>query len=143
MPSKNILSLSAATLKNFPFTILCVVLIFILSFFTPPHTPLDKVAFIDKWTHLVMYGGTVGVYWLEYWHAHLRRKLTLSHKQLFVIAFVAPVLLGGLIEILQAYCTNGRRSGEWLDWVADSIGIIIAYALGVTLLKHIARKVWK
>lgn len=143
MQDKTFISLSTIMLKNFPITFLCIVLIFILSFFTPPHTALDNVAFIDKWTHLAMYGGSVGVFWLEYWHANLCHRLSLSRKLLFVIAFVFPVLLGGLIEILQAYCTNGRRSGEWLDWVADNIGIIIAYALGTTLLKRIARKMWK
>ena len=43
--------------SRYPLSILCVVLIWILSlmpFF--PETPFDQVEFIDKWTHLVMYG---------------------------------------------------------------------------------------
>lgn len=129
-------------MKNFPFTLLCIALIFVLSFFSPPQTPLDGVAFIDKWTHLVMYGGTVGMFWVEYWHAHWKKGYTLSRRTLVVVALVVPLLLGGLIEILQAYCTGGRRSGEWMDWTADNIGVVVAYIAGCTLVKRIAKRLW-
>ena len=54
-------------LKRYPLSAVCIILIWILSlvpFF--PETPLDDVAFIDKWTHFVMYGGTCVVIWWEY-----------------------------------------------------------------------------
>lgn len=130
-------------MNHFPLTLICVALIFVLSFFTPPQTPLDNVAFIDKWTHLVMYGGTVGMFWLEYWYAHWRKGYTLFTGVLIVLSLAIPIALGGVIEILQAYCTNGRRSGEWLDWVADSIGIVIACLLGYKPLGHLTRKLWQ
>lgn len=50
----------------YPFSITCFILIWVLSlmpFF--PETGLEDVAFIDKWTHLVMYGGTCSVLWIE------------------------------------------------------------------------------
>ena len=127
----------------FPFASLCVILIFILSFFTPPHTALDNVAYIDKWTHLAMYGGTTAVFWLEYWHAYIKRSFQLGKATLIVLTFVMPTLLGGLIELLQAYCTGGQRSGELLDWVADTLGVVVAYLMGVTLLKQLSMKIWK
>ena len=126
----------------FPFTTLCLVLIIVLSFFSPPHTPLDNVAMIDKWTHLVMYGGTVGVFWLEYWRAHYRRGFFLGAAALALFAFVVPVALGGVIELLQAYCTGGRRSGEWLDFLADSLGVVLACLGGLTIIKSLARRLW-
>ena len=45
--------------RKYPLSLACILLIWILSL-TPffPETPLDNVDFIDKWTHLVMYGGT-------------------------------------------------------------------------------------
>ncbi|MGN1213577.1 MAG: VanZ family protein [Bacteroidaceae bacterium] len=127
----------------FPFTSLCVILIFILSFFSPPHTALDNVAYIDKWTHLVMYGGTTAVFWLEYWYADIRRSYRLGNVALITITLVIPTLLGGLIELLQAYCTGGRRSGDWFDWIADTLGVVIAYLMGVTILKQLSLKIWK
>ncbi len=133
---------SLFAMKRFPFTFLCLILIFVLSFFSPPETSLDGVAFIDKWTHLVMYGGTTGMFWVEYWHTHWKKGYTLSRRELALVAIAVPVMLGGLIEILQAYCTNGRRSGEWLDWVADNAGIAVACILGCTLVKRIAKKLW-
>ena len=126
----------------FPFTTLCLVLIIVLSFFSPPHTQLDNVAMIDKWTHLVMYGGTVGVFWSEYWRAHYRRGFFLGAAALALFAFVVPVALGGVIELLQAYCTGGRRSGEWLDFLADSLGVVLACLGGLTIIKSLARRLW-
>lgn len=114
----------------FPLTLICILLIWGLSFFTPPQTPLQEVVYIDKWTHLVMYGGTVGVFWVEYLRAKWRGRLQLTARWLWVVAVVAPVLLGGLIELLQAYCTAGQRSGEWLDWLADSLGVMLASLAG-------------
>ena len=127
-------------LRSYPFTLLCLVLILVLSFFSPPHTPLDNVAMIDKWTHLVMYGGTVSVFWLEYWRAHYRRGTRRSSAALILIAVVLPIALGGIIELLQAYCTGGRRSGEWADFIADTLGVLLGWLIGATLLKSLARK---
>ena len=50
-----------------------------------------------------------------------------------------PSLMGGLIEILQAYCTGGNRSGEWLDFLADTIGSAIAFVIGILVAKYRAR----
>lgn len=117
-------------LRRWPLTTACFVLIWILCFFTPPSTPLDNVSMIDKWTHLVMYGGTVGMFFLEYWLGVRKGRARLCCGVLWAVGFLAPVLLGGLIEILQAYCTGGRRSGEWADWLADIIGVVIGFAIG-------------
>ena len=140
--TKTAMTFPVKTLRLFPLTAISVVLIFVLSFFTPPHTPLSDVAMIDKWTHLVMYGGTVGVFWLEYWRVHYRRGLRLGAAALALCALVLPVALGGLIELLQAYCTGGRRSGEWLDWLADTLGVVLACLAGLTILKTLARILW-
>jgi VanZ family protein len=41
-----------------------------------------------------------------------------------------PALIGGALELIQNYCTT-YRSGEWLDFVADSIGAAIVGAIVV------------
>jgi len=33
------------------------------------------------------------------------------------------ILLGGLIEIVQAW--SGFRDGDWLDWTADCVGVLV------------------
>ena len=114
--------------RKYPLSLLCVLLIGVLSL-APyfPETPLDDVAFIDKWTHLVMYGGTCTVIWWEYLRSHSALN---SRKLLFTL--VGMILLGGLMELLQAYCTT-IRSGEWLDFWADSIGVLLGYAIGLLM----------
>jgi hypothetical protein len=125
--------------KKYPLSCLCLALIFILSF-TPffPETPLDNVKFIDKWTHLVMYGGTCSVIWWE--HLRLCKKETRrpNLRALFWFALVGMIILGGLVELGQAYCTT-TRSGEWLDFYADSVGVLLGNAFGL-LLKSVITK---
>lgn len=116
--------------SRYPLSILCVVLIWILSlmpFF--PETPFDQVEFIDKWTHLVMYGGTCSVIWWEY----LRNHQILDGEKLFFYAWLCPVLMSGLLELLQEYCTFGHRNGDWLDFAANTIGVTLGALIGVLM----------
>jgi len=119
-------------IRKYPVSILLFIIIWILSlmpFF--PETPLDDVKFIDKWTHLVMYGGTCSVLWIEYMRSH---KTTGSAVKLFLLAWLAPILMSGLLELLQAYATT-TRSGEWLDFAANSLGVTLGAAVGLLLMK--------
>ena len=121
---------------KYPLSCLCVAAIWVLCFCTPPHTPLDQVAFMDKWTHLVMYGGTCSVMWIEYLRCHRSPSL----KRLFVFDWLAPVLMSGVIELLQAYCTGGRRSGDWYDFAANTTGAVIGAIVGLTFWSYLERK---
>ncbi len=122
-------------LKKFPLTAVCLVVIWYLCFFTPPKTSLDKVPLMDKWTHCIMYAGITGVFWFEYWRSTLKGFEILRKMQLF-IAIICPILMSGLIELLQAYCTGGRRSGEWLDVAANTIGVFLGFFIGNVILKR-------
>lgn len=115
--------------KKYPVSLLLIAAIWVLCFIDVPETPLDDVSLIDKWTHVAMYGVTCGVIWLEYLLRHRR----ISPRRLFAFAFAAPIIMGGVIELLQAYCTGGRRSGEWLDFAAGAAGVILAACAGTLL----------
>ncbi|MBQ9231607.1 MAG: VanZ family protein [Prevotella sp.] len=115
--------------RKYPFSILCFLTIWYLSFFTPPETELEEVPFIDKWVHIIMYGGSCTVLWIEY----LRKHTLLNKSKLFLLAFLAPILMSGIIELLQEYCTNHRRSGDWLDLAANSTGVTLAVGIGLLL----------
>lgn len=117
-------------IRLYPVSSLYVLFIWILCFMDVPETPFDNVSFIDKWTHLIMYGGTCATMWFEY----LRRHREVCWPRLFLWAWLAPVLMSGLIEILQATCTGGRRSGDWLDFAANTAGVCLGAAIGMLLV---------
>ena len=54
-----------------------------------------------------------------------------------LLAFLAPLLMGGLIELAQAYCTGGRRSGEWLDFLANSLGVVLGTLVGLLMSRFV------
>ena len=121
-------------LKNYPLTLLCLSLIVFLSLMIYiPETPLDDVAFIDKWTHLVMYGGSCSVIWFE--HLRLHKGNPVWWK-LTIYAVVGMVVLGGVIELIQPYF---QRSGEWLDFVADAVGVALGALTGL-LMRAVMRR---
>lgn len=127
------------TIKHFvntyPITCLLIVFIWIMCFGTPPSTPLDNVTLIDKWVHTGMFTFLCGTMWFEY----IRKHNVIIRARLVVFAWLLPIVMGGAIELLQAYCTGGRRSGEFLDFVADAIGVTIAFISGVLWVKYRAR----
>ena len=122
-------------LTKYPFSCIIVIGTWILCFMTIPETPLSSVRFIDKWTHSLIYlvlGISIS---LEY----LRNTRHASPKFIVVWVWFLPIIMGGLIEVLQSYCTNGNRSGEWLDFFADAIGSTIAVLIGILLVRYRAK----
>ena len=122
-------------LKTYPLTLLTVAVICYLSFFTPPQTELDNISNIDKLVHTCMYGGLSIIIWWEY----LRKHDTICWKRFIPISVVFPIMMSGLIELLQAYCTT-NRSGEWLDFAANSLGVVLAFIAGNFVLRRIMKK---
>ena len=102
-----------------------------------PETPLSHVKLIDKWTHLVMYGGLCLTIWID----RARLGIANNRKGTVIYAVALPIVMGGLIELVQAYCTGGMRSGEWLDWAADTLGVAIGQPIGILLAMCLAK--WK
>lgn len=120
---------------RYPFSSVIIIGIWVLCFMDIPETTLSEVRFIDKWTHSAMYlilGLSIS---LEY----LRTKRRGSYRTLVLWAGFMPAVMGGLIEILQANCTGGRRSGEWLDFLADATGTVTALVIGILLVRCRAR----
>ena len=95
--------------RKYPLSTLCIALIWVLSL-TPffPETPLDDVALADKWTHF---------------------------EKLFFWAWLSPVVMSSVLELLQQYCTGGHRSGDWFDLLANAVGATIGAVIGILLLK--------
>ena len=98
----------------------------------------------DKWAHFIMYAGFVSVMWAEWlrWQHKSRNQGLLRDVyswQTAVAMLAMPVAMGGVLELLQAYATT-YRSGEWLDVVANSIGVVIGNAVGIGAAHVMAMK---
>ena len=118
-------------ITKYPISCLLIAVIWYLSLCDIPETRLSNIRYIDKWTHTAMYFGTCMIIWVEY----LRRHSTVSWHKILLLAWLAPLLMSGLLEILQANCANGLRNEEWLDFIANSIGCTLALAIGTLWVK--------
>ncbi len=122
-------------IRHYPLSCMFLAAIWVACLCTPPKTPLDQVSAIDKWAHTAMYLVTCGCIWMEY----LRRHRKVSACRLFLMAWLSPIVMSGVIELLQAYCTSGRRSGEWLDFAANATGVTLAALIGMLAVAVRAR----
>lgn len=84
---------------------------------------LPKIPHLDKLIHAIMFGGFAGALCFDYSRCHACRKV--NAKTMFIFSLVA-IAFGGLIELLQNAMQIGR-SGDWLDFIADTVGVIIAF----------------
>lgn len=123
-------------ISHYPFSCLCILGIWGLCLIPIPETPLDNVQFIDKWTHFVFYGGLCSVLWAEYGYRHS----SFDKWRVLLWIVIAPIVMGGLIEIVQATCTNGVRNGDVSDWIADTIGVVIGQFIGIPLARVLSRR---
>lgn len=105
-----------------------------LSFFKPPSTDLDDVPGIDKLVHTGMYFVMAGLLWLEFYRG--RRKTGAPIWHAWIGAFLCPLIYGGMVELLQEYCTE-HRGGEWLDFGANSLGVILAAIVAYFILPKV------
>ena len=106
-------------IRRYPATSLLVLVIWVVCLIPIPETPLSNVSFIDKWTHFLMYAVLFIVCAAE----------TCRYtRPNMLLLFVLASLMGGLVELAQAYLTT-CRSGEWLDFFADAVGALIGAAL--------------
>ena len=122
-------------LKKYPLTWIVIAAILYLSFFTPPQTDMEEIPGIDKLAHICMYGGLCFMLWIEY----LRIHRTIDRRKMLIGGVILPISLSGVIELMQAYCTT-NRGGEWMDFGANTLGVLLAALVGYYVLRPI---LWK
>lgn len=81
------------------------------------------VAHADKWVHLLLYMGLSSLLWLD------QQRAQLQGWPKIIVLWLLPIAWGGLIELLQG--TLFARSAEWMDMVANMVGV----ALGALLFR--------
>lgn len=126
-------------LKYF-WSILASATAFVLSVVPIPEVPeVEDVPLFDKWVHMLMYAFVALAVWFDCYRNRADRRLTWG---VVAGAVVWPILLGGGLELWQAYLTT-CRSGEWLDFYADTVGTLLALPVGLWLVRPHARRLWQ
>lgn len=123
-------------IKTYPLGLLIALAIVALSLAPFPEIPAaEDIPLADKWTHMVMYGSLTLIIWIQYLRSHQKT----NWVKLVIGGILAPAAWGGLMELAQAYLTT-YRSGDWLDFIANCIGVVIAAILGLSIQRHIYSK---
>lgn len=107
--------------RRYQLSLLVVAAILFLSFFKPPQDNSINITNIDKLVHFCMYAGFCSVVWLEYFRSHK----SVNRIKVFLLAVVAPIIFGGVIEVAQGTMTD-YRGMDWYDFIFNSIGVIFA-----------------
>jgi len=123
-------------LKKYLLSILVLLIIFILCFMNTSPLPAPPVKNFDKLVHVIMFLGLAGVVFFDNTR-YLR--FPISNRRIFWGSFLFPLLLGGLIEIMQAYLTR-YRSGDWFDFLGDAVGIVLAAGIALLINRYFLLK---
>lgn len=120
-------------LRHYPITTLWFIFIYIVCLMPVPETPLNHVIGIDKFVHLGLWLVASLIIWFEYSRAPQRYK----PRRPLLLTVMLPILCSGSIELLQAYATT-CRSGDWFDFLFNSAGVLLAWAM-VVMVKGFVR----
>ena len=123
------------SIRKYPVSLFLIAAIWTVCLIPIPETPLNDVPMMDKWTHFVMFGVLSLCIISEYVYRHRKPK----GWDVALVGMLLPFAMGGMIELAQAYCTGGNRSGDVMDWLADGIGVLIGAAIGSLLVSYRAR----
>ena len=90
---------------------------------SPPHVG-GEIPNVDKFEHILMYLILVCALCKNFYQDYTE----FYSFKMIMWTIVAPICFGGVIELLQSYCTT-TRSGDWLDWLADILGVLAGYLI--------------
>lgn len=89
----------------------------------PKSNWIGEIAGIDKFVHVVLFGGLTFLFCLPY----VKRDIPYKKKVDIFLKIGGCVIVWGItVEFLQKYFVPGRDF-ELLDWAADSLGVLIAF----------------
>lgn len=108
--------------------VLSLVVLYLSIIRSVPEIPELQFSGVDKLAHFLMYFALSGVICFELY----RQRYDFSDCKMRLWGLIYPIAYGGVIELLQEYCFP-PRTGDWVDWLADSLGVVAAYFLAKKL----------
>ncbi|MBL4669736.1 MAG: VanZ family protein [Flavobacteriales bacterium] len=127
-----------ANLKLYLPAIIWLVVILILSGYPGNQLPKIAVWQFDKWVHTLMYGVLSFLVLIPY-SKQFSVKGNRFKIGLFIILF--GIFYGGFMEILQNNIFI-NRSGNWIDFIANSLGAIIGVVTYPIMIKLVPINRW-
>lgn len=119
-------------LKNYWKSILFTLILFYLSFAKPAtFKDVNVIHLTDKTAHYLVYVAYGMILIFDFLK---KNKANYSLFSFIAWCILFPIVLGAAIEIVQETFFK-PRSAEWIDWLADILGIFTAW-----LLMYILRK---
>lgn len=103
-----------------------------VSLLREPNISLPYVIGMDKWIHAIMY---LVLTLTLLWDSQQRPKL-------WWIVGVFSAIFGGFIEVLQEQFFY-PRTGDWMDWLADCTGVIVAIIVWLIGVKWYEKRMVK
>ena len=103
-----------------------------ISLLREPSISLPYVIGMDKWIHAIMY---LVLTLTLLWDSQQRPKL-------WWIVGVFSAIFGGFIEVLQEQFFY-PRTGDWMDWLADCMGVIVAIIVWLIGVKWYEKRMVK
>jgi VanZ family protein len=98
-------------------------------------TPLPEAPMtdFDKLVHLIMLMGLSGTIFFDNTF-YFRKKI--SSQRIVLGSFLFPTIFSGAIELMQEYLTVSR-SGDWMDFLWDTVGAFIGIAVCIIINKYL------
>jgi hypothetical protein len=72
----------------------------------------------------------------------MRHYKKMPPRHILFLIWLVPILFSGVIELLQPLFTDGRRSGEWLDFASNTVGATLANLIAM-FMSALRIKVYK
>lgn len=116
-------------------TLIVIGVILFLSLSSSEEMPKVDIPYLDKIAHFCMYGGLLGIYSFDTYRSSL---LHGSRKSVLIVGWFCAVCFGGIMELLQSFCTD-TRSGDWADFGANFLGATAGLAAGVFVVRPLVR----
>lgn len=83
----------------------------------------------DKLAHFGMFFALSGAIYFDYYRLHKGKP---NKFRWLLFGLIIPVIYGGLIEVVQEHFFS--RTGEWMDFVADSLGSLSATIIALVYM---------
>ena len=103
-----------------------------LSLLREPNLILPSITGLDKWIHGMMYLVLTLVLLWDVKTMWRRRSANgvdgFRVKKLWLVISIMSIVYGGIMEVLQEKYFY-PRTGDWRDWIADCVGVLVGVSI--------------